>query len=80
MVSFKTVRRCCTDLYKDKTVALYVSYFWLYFSLFLLLECMFGRVQLITFLSIKKEINSIFFSFYAEMKENIYFISLELWE
>lgn len=75
-MSFKTVSGCYTHPYKDKAVALYVSYFWLFFSLFLQLECMFG-----IFLSMKKEINKLFlffFSFYAEMKENIYFISLEL--
>lgn len=62
MVSFKTVRGCCMHLYKDKAVVLYVSYLWLYFSLSPQLVRMSARVQLIAFLSIKKEFNIFFLS------------------
>lgn len=62
MVSFKTVRGSCTHCYKDKVVALYVNYFLLYFSLSPQLVCMSGRVQLIAFLSMKKQINIFFLS------------------
>lgn len=66
-------------LHKDKAVALYVSYFWLYFSLSTQLVCMSGRVQLIAFLEYKQGLKH-FFSSYAEMKKNTYYINLELQE
>lgn len=62
MVSFKTVRDYFTHLYKGNSVALYVSYLWLYFSLSPQLVCVSGRMQVIAFLSIKNVFNFFFLS------------------
>lgn len=58
MASFKIVRDCCMHLHTDKTVALYVSYFCLYFPTQLV--CVSGRVQLIAFWSTKMVLNNSF--------------------
>lgn len=60
MVSFQTVRDYFTHLYKGNSVALYVGYLWLYFSLSPQLVCVSGRMQVIAFLSIKNVFNFFF--------------------